>query len=171
MLETERSSVRGHAEFTEAQRREGVCPRLMGSGRSETKIQAHGCRPALSLLHHWAGRNHSSVLPHCRPLKHCGCSYPEVGSSPGEPSFPFRSLPHGKKASRSPPSRHGGRVENGGNRPAQLLPGGVPGPPYSLFRHVLQLQVVHLQSSPQMQIPPRREDRVTNVRTEMERGP
>lgn len=65
MLETERSSVRGHAEFTEAQRGEGVCPRLMGSGRSETKIQAHGRRPALSLLHHWAGRNHSSVLPHC----------------------------------------------------------------------------------------------------------
>lgn len=62
MLETERSSVRGHAEFTEAQRGEGVCPRLMGSGRSETKIQAHGRRPALSLLHHWAGRNHSSVL-------------------------------------------------------------------------------------------------------------
>lgn len=127
MLEPERSSVRGHAEFTEAQRGEGVCPRLMGSGRSETKIQAHGRRPALSLLNHWAGRNHSSVLPHCRPLKHCGCSYPQVGSSPGEPSFPFRSLPHGKKASRSPPSRHGWRVENGGNRPAQLLPGGVPG--------------------------------------------
>lgn len=122
MLETERSSVRGHAEFTEAQRGEGVCPRLMGSGRSETKIQAHGRRPALSLLHHWAGRNHSSALPHCRPLKHCGCSYPQVGSSPGEPSFPFRSLPHGKKASRSPPSRHGWRVENGGNRPASSCP-------------------------------------------------
>lgn len=31
--------------------------------------------------------------------------------------------------------------------------------PYSLLRQVLQLQVVHLQLSPQMQIPPRREDR------------
>lgn len=44
----------------------------------------------------------------------------------------------------------------------------LPRPPYSLFRHVLQLQVVHLQSSPQMQIPPRREDRTIYVRIELE---
>lgn len=31
--------------------------------------------------------------------------------------------------------------------------------PYSLLRQVLHLQVVHLQLSPQMQIPPRREGR------------
>lgn len=48
----------------------------------------------------------------------------------------------------------------------------VPWSPYSLFRHVLQLQVVHLQLSPQRQTPPRRGDgAITHVRTEAEQGP
>lgn len=46
----------------------------------------------------------------------------------------------------------------------------VPRSPHSLFRHVLQLHVVHLQSSPQMQMPPAREGRATDVRAEWGRG-
>lgn len=64
-----------------------------------------------------------------------------------------------------PPMAGGWRME-GTDFPSSYP--AVPRPPYSLFRHVLQLQVVHLQSSPQMQIPPRREDRATHVRTELE---
>lgn len=53
--------------------------------------------------------------------------------------------------------------------PPRSRPAVAPLPPHLLFRHVLQLQVVHLQLSPQMQTPPRGKDRATDVNTKAER--
>ena len=103
-------------------------------------------------------------------MRHSGCPHRQVGSSLGNSALISGRSKVGKRHPEAlpPPGAGGLRTEGA----VSQLRAAVPGPPCSLFRHVLQLQFVHLQLSPQRQTPPRREDRaVIHVRTQAERGP
>lgn len=93
---------------------------------------------------------------------------PQVGCSPGDSAPNFRSLPNGKKAPRDPSilpwlGSGGWQKHSPSSQPA------VPrGPPDSLFRHVLQLQVVHLQLSPQRRFLLKRKGRAADMSVKVE---
>lgn len=153
---------RGHAEFIRGPERGRVC--LVGQWQNQNPGLMTPGHCSLPFPTGQAGTFPQSYS-YSKHLKLGGALIARWAAALGSPAF---TSDHSQRGKSDPDPLHppmaGGWRREGTDFPNSYPAG--PRPPYSLFRHVLQLQVVHLQSSPQMQIPPRREDRATHVRTE-----